>query len=133
MEETHQIRPRGRQIDRSYGSGKTETCPSFWTGKACARLILKGRGVESELGAGDGDPLRNRRKGERVGVILDVREYERLMGALEDLADLRAADETLEAIARGEEELLPLDKAVNEMEEERSRLQEAGELPGEKG
>jgi PHD/YefM family antitoxin component YafN of YafNO toxin-antitoxin module len=72
-------------------------------------------------------------KGERVGVILDVREYERLMGALEDLADLRAADETLEAIARGEEELLPLDEAVNEMEEERSRLQEAGELPGEKG
>ena len=41
-------------------------------------------------------------KGERVGVILDVREYERLMEALEDLADLRAADETLQAIARGE-------------------------------
>ena len=72
-------------------------------------------------------------EGERVGVILDVREYERLMGALEDLADLRAADETLEAIARGEEELLPLDEAVQEMEEERSRLREAGELPGEKG
>jgi PHD/YefM family antitoxin component YafN of YafNO toxin-antitoxin module len=72
-------------------------------------------------------------KGERVGVILDVREYERLMGALEDLADLRAADETLEAIARGEEELLRLDEAVQEMEEERRRLQEAGELPGEKG
>jgi PHD/YefM family antitoxin component YafN of YafNO toxin-antitoxin module len=72
-------------------------------------------------------------KGERVGVILDVREYERLMGALEDLADLRAADEALETIARGEEELLPLDEAVDEMEEERSRLREAGELPGEKG
>jgi PHD/YefM family antitoxin component YafN of YafNO toxin-antitoxin module len=72
-------------------------------------------------------------KGERVGVILDVREYERLMEALEDLADLRAADETLEAIARGEEELLPLDEAVHEMEEERSRLREGGELPGEKG
>ena len=72
-------------------------------------------------------------KGERVGVILDVREYERLMGTLEDLADLRAADETLEAIARGEEELVPLDEAVHEMEEERSRLREAGELPGEKG
>jgi hypothetical protein len=71
--------------------------------------------------------------GERVGVILDVREYERLMEALEDLADLRAADETLEAIARGEEELLPLDEAVQEMEEERSRLREAGELSGEKG
>ena len=72
-------------------------------------------------------------KGERVGVILDMREYERLMKTLEDLADLRAADETLQAIARGEEELLPLDEAVREMEEERSRLREAGELPGEKG
>jgi hypothetical protein len=72
-------------------------------------------------------------KGECVGVILDVREYERLMGALEDLADLRAADEALEAIARGEEELLPLDEAVDEMEEERSRLRQAGELPGEMG
>ena len=72
-------------------------------------------------------------KGERIGVILDVREYERLMEALEDLADLQAADETLEAIANGEEELLPLNEAVQEMEEERSRLREAGELPGEKG
>jgi PHD/YefM family antitoxin component YafN of YafNO toxin-antitoxin module len=72
-------------------------------------------------------------KGERVGVILDVREYERLMEAMEDLADLRAADEALEAIARGEEELLPLDEAVHEMEEERSRLREAGEPPGEMG
>ena len=71
--------------------------------------------------------------GERIGVILDVREYERLMEGLEDLADLRAADEGLHAIARGEEELLPLDEAVQEMEEERSRLREAGELPGEKG
>jgi PHD/YefM family antitoxin component YafN of YafNO toxin-antitoxin module len=71
--------------------------------------------------------------GKRIGVILDVREYERLMEALEDLADLRAADEALQAIARGEEELLPLDEAVQEMEEERSRLRQAGELPGEKG
>ena len=72
-------------------------------------------------------------KGKRVGVILDVQEYERLTGALEDLADLRAADETLQAIARSEEELLPFDEAVQEMEEERSGLREAGELPGEKG
>lgn len=61
-----------------------------------------------------------------------MREYERLVEALEDLADLRAADETLEVIARGEEDLLPLDEAVQEMEEERSRLREAGELPGKK-
>ncbi len=70
--------------------------------------------------------------GERVGVILDVREYERLTEALEDLADLRAADEALDAIARGEEELLPLDEAVREIEERRNRLREAGELPDEK-
>jgi hypothetical protein len=55
------------------------------------------------------------------------------MEALEDLADLRATDETLQAIARGEEELLPFDEAVHEMEQERSRLREAGELPGEQG
>jgi PHD/YefM family antitoxin component YafN of YafNO toxin-antitoxin module len=40
-------------------------------------------------------------KGERVGVILDVREYERLMGALEDLADLRAGRGTSEIGASG--------------------------------
>ena len=70
-------------------------------------------------------------KGERVGVILDMKEYERLVEALEDLADLRAADEALEAIARGEEEILPLGEAIREMEVERSQLREAGELPGE--
>ncbi len=70
-------------------------------------------------------------KGERVGVILDVQEYERLMEALEDLADLRAADEALQAIARGEEEILPLDEAIREMEQERSRLRKSGELISE--
>lgn len=40
--------------------------------------------------------------GKRVGVILDIRAYERLLEALEDLEDLRAADETLAAIGRGE-------------------------------
>jgi hypothetical protein len=43
-------------------------------------------------------------KSERVAVILDIKEYERLLEALEDLEDLRAADETLAAIERGEEE-----------------------------
>ncbi len=69
--------------------------------------------------------------GERVSVILDLREYERLLEAFEDLEDLHAADETLKAIERGEEELLPLEEAVQEMEEERRRLRESGKLPGE--
>jgi hypothetical protein len=65
-------------------------------------------------------------KGERVGVILDMQEYQRIMEAVEDLAELQAADVALEGVARGEEEILPLDEAVREMEEERSRLREAG-------
>lgn len=56
-------------------------------------------------------------KGERVGVILDVKEYERLMEALEDLADLRAADEALREIESGEDEVIPLEQAVREIRE----------------
>ena len=60
-------------------------------------------------------------KGERVGVILDIKEYKRLLEALEDLEDLRAADETLAAIERGEEEPIPWeqvrDKIGSEYEE----------------
>lgn len=73
------------------------------------------------------------KNGERVGIILGVEEYERLLEAAEDLADLRAADEALREIESGEDEVLPLDEAIREMEEERRRLREAGELPGEKG
>lgn len=58
-------------------------------------------------------------KGERVGVILDVKEYERLMEALEDLADLRAADEALREIENGEDEVIPLEQAVREIREGR--------------
>ena len=69
--------------------------------------------------------------GKRVSVILDIEEYERLLEAFEDLEDLRAADETLKAIERGEEDLLPFDDAVREIEEERKQLRQAGELPDE--
>lgn len=58
-------------------------------------------------------------KGERVGVILDVKEYERLMEALEDLGDLRAADEALREIESGEDEVIPLEQAVREIREGR--------------
>lgn len=57
--------------------------------------------------------------GERVGVILGVREYERLMEDLEDLADLRAADEALREIQSGEDEVIPLEQAVREIREGR--------------
>lgn len=45
--------------------------------------------------------------GKRRGVILDIEEYERLLRALEDLEDLRAADEALREIESGEDEVIP--------------------------
>jgi hypothetical protein len=68
-------------------------------------------------------------RGERVGVILDIEEYERLREAAEDFEYLRAADETFAAVERGEEDPLPFDAAVKEMEEERRRLRKAGKVP----
>ena len=65
-------------------------------------------------------------KGERVGVILGVEEYERLLGALEDLEDLRAADEALAEIERREDELVPWERARKEIEEERAELRRRG-------
>ncbi|MGH3146343.1 MAG: hypothetical protein ACRDTR_11145 [Rubrobacter sp.] len=62
--------------------------------------------------------------GKRRGVILDIEEYESLLEALEDLEDLRAADEALRKIERGEDELIPWeqvkDKVGTEYEDPRS-------------
>ena len=67
-------------------------------------------------------------KGERTAVVLPIEEYEELMERLEDAEALKKADEALAAIERGEEDLLPLDEAVKEMEGERRRLRASGEL-----
>ncbi len=66
--------------------------------------------------------------GKRRGVILDIEEYERLLKALEDLEDLRAADEALAEIERGEDELISWEQAKREMDEERAELRRRGEL-----
>jgi len=49
--------------------------------------------------------------GKRTDVILPVEEYERLIEALEDLEDTRAADEVRAAVARGDDELIPYEQA----------------------
>lgn len=67
-------------------------------------------------------------KGERTAVMLPIEEYRELLERLEDAEALREADEALAAIESGEEDLLPLDEAVREMEEERRRLRTSGEL-----
>jgi predicted DNA-binding protein len=66
--------------------------------------------------------------GKRQAVILDIEEYERLLEALEDLEDLRAADEALAEIEHGEDELIPWEQAKREMDEERAELRRRGEL-----
>jgi PHD/YefM family antitoxin component YafN of YafNO toxin-antitoxin module len=54
--------------------------------------------------------------GERIGVLLDIQEYERLMEELEELADIRAYDEAMAAIERGADEVIPFEQAMEEIE-----------------
>ena len=53
--------------------------------------------------------------GERVAVLLDIRDYEKLLEELEELEAVRAYD-----AAKGSgDESIPFDKAVDEIEQER--------------
>ena len=58
--------------------------------------------------------------GKRTDVILPVEEYERLIDALEDLEDARAADETRAAVERGDDEFIPYEQAREQIAKERS-------------
>jgi hypothetical protein len=49
--------------------------------------------------------------GARVGVILSVDEYERLMEAVEDLEAIGAYDEDMARIERGEADLIPWEES----------------------
>jgi PHD/YefM family antitoxin component YafN of YafNO toxin-antitoxin module len=64
--------------------------------------------------------------GKRVGVILPVEEYERLVEELEDAEDARAADEARREIESGADELIPWEQAKKEIEEERTRSKRGG-------
>lgn len=58
--------------------------------------------------------------GKRIGVVLDIQEYERLReieDEMEDLEALQAARETKVAIERGEEEVIPWEQAMREIRE----------------
>jgi len=54
-------------------------------------------------------------KGNRVGVLLDLEDYHRLLEALEELECLRAYD----AAKASGDEAIPFDQAINEIERER--------------
>ena len=63
----------------------------------------------------------NDENGKRVEVVMPVEEYGRLLEALEDFEDARAADESRAAIERGEDELLPFDEALEETTRNRAK------------
>lgn len=54
-------------------------------------------------------------KGNRVGVMLDIDEYQRMLGELEELESIRAYD----AAKASSDEVLPLDPAIDEIERNR--------------
>ena len=58
-------------------------------------------------------------EGRRVGVLLDVEEYERMVEELEDAEDIRATEEARREIERGEDELIPWEQAMKEIDEVR--------------
>ena len=59
-------------------------------------------------------------KGKRIGVVLDIEEYERLReieDEMEDLEALQAIRKTKAAIERSEEEVIPREQAMQEIRE----------------
>ena len=54
-------------------------------------------------------------EGNRIGVVLRIADYGRLLEALEELDDLRAYDEA----KASDDEVLPLEPAIAEIERER--------------
>ncbi len=54
-------------------------------------------------------------KGERIGVVLDISEYQRILEELEELESIRAYD----AAKTSKEEAIPFAQAVNEIEQQR--------------
>ena len=54
-------------------------------------------------------------KGNRISVLLDIRDYEQLLEALEELEEIRAYDRAKSA----QSEVVPFDQAVEEIESNR--------------
>jgi hypothetical protein len=61
-------------------------------------------------------------KGKRIGVVLDIEEYERLReieDEMEDLEALQGTRKTKVAIERSEEEVIPWKQAMQEIREDK--------------
>lgn len=51
-------------------------------------------------------------RGEKVGVILDIKVFEEMMEAIEELESIRAYDSAMSSV----EETIPFEKAIDEIE-----------------
>ena len=67
-------------------------------------------------------------RGERVGVILGIKEYERLREIEDEMEDVRRYDEAVAARERGESDALPWGSAKSKIKREREELRRRGEL-----
>jgi flagellar motility protein MotE (MotC chaperone) len=65
-------------------------------------------------------------QGKRVGVMLPIEEYERMLEELEESEDIRAADEARREIENGEDELVPWEEAKKRIGEERAQAKRGG-------
>jgi len=66
--------------------------------------------------------------GRRVGVFLEIEEYERLREIEDKLEDIRHFDAAMDRIEREEADFLPWEEARREIEAEREELGRRGEL-----
>ena len=56
-------------------------------------------------------------KGNKIGVFLPIRQYNKLLEELEELEDIKAFDSTMNR----KQEFIPLDKALKEIEASRKK------------
>ncbi len=58
--------------------------------------------------------------GSRIAVLLEIKEYERMVEEFEDIADARTADEVRAAVARGDDEFILYEQAREEIARRRA-------------
>ncbi len=66
--------------------------------------------------------------GKRIGVVLDIEEYERLREIEDGMEDIRRYDDAMATRQRGESGAIPWEQAKREIEREREELRRRGEL-----
>ena len=67
-------------------------------------------------------------KGNRLGVLPDIKEYERLLEIEDEMEDIRRYNEAIAPRERGASDAIPWEEAKREIATEREDLRRRGEL-----